>query len=88
MKIHTHEMLDSIEQQIAQLPHPAEGELVISDIGVIESAIGIYVGQVCAEWRDGRWLYNGPWSKITEYASSHAQAERWLDDMMLEDMPF
>ena len=87
MKIHTHEMLDSIGQQIAQLPDPQQNDLVVSDIGVMQSACAPYVGQVCAEWLDGRWLYQ-PYSRITEYASSLAEAERWLDDMMLEDMPF
>lgn len=84
MKIHTHEMLDSIEQQIAQLPHPAEGELVVSDIGVMESACAPYVGQVCAEWLHGHWLYQ-PYSRISEYASSVPQAERWLADILYEE---
>ena len=84
MKIHTHSMLDSIERQIAQLPHPAEGELVVSDIGVMESACAPYVGQVCAEWLHGQWLYQ-PYSRITEYASNLGQAQRWLNELMLED---
>lgn len=85
MKIHTHEMLDSIERQIAQIPHPAEeGQLVISDYGVIESACAPYIGQVCAEYSHGSWLYM-PYSRVTEYASSVAQAERWLAELNEDD---
>lgn len=85
MKIHTHEMLDSIERQIAQIPHPAqEGQLVISDIGVMESACAPYVGEVCAEYLHGQWLYQ-PYSRISEYASSVAQAERWLEEIIDEE---
>ena len=85
MKIHTHEMLDYIEQQIAQIPHPAqEGQLVISDIGVMESACAPYVGEVCAEYSHGQWLYQ-PYSRISEYASSVAQAERWLEEIIDEE---
>ena len=84
MKIHTHEMLDSIERRIAQLPHPAEGELVVSDLGVMESACAPYVGQVCAEYLHGSWVYQ-PYSRITEYASSVAQAERMLAELTDDD---
>lgn len=77
MKIHSEEMIPNLETMMQNHPNPKEGDMLVSDNGVMETCAP-YVGQICAEFCTGDWLIQ-PYSRNSEYLSSIKEAFDYLD---------
>ena len=55
-----------ILEQAAKMENPKEGDLVIGEQEVLETAANFYVGRLCAEYTDGVWLPL-PYSRDSPY---------------------
>ena len=80
MQTHSKEIILSLEAKITNHADPKEGDLLISAMGVMETCAP-YVGQMCAEFLDGEWVWQ-PYSRLSNYMGSveeaQAQLEEWL----------
>jgi hypothetical protein len=65
--------------------NPTDGELVISDEKVMQSAAGFYVGFDCWEYKEddqlwfGEWSGCFPYSRESEYFATREEAQAYLD---------
>ena len=65
--------------------NPTDGELVISDEKVMQSAAGFYVGSDCWEYKEddqlwfGEWTGCFPYDRQSDYFSTREAAQEYLD---------
>lgn len=79
--MNTNTAFDQVIEMTTDIRDPHEGLLVISDLHVMKSAAGYYVGRACAEWMGDDWLPQ-PYCRDTEYFSTYENAEMARDAML------
>ena len=78
MQIHSKEIISSLEAKIANHADPKEEDLLISEMGVMETCAP-YVGQMCAEYLNGEWLWQ-PYGRLSDYMGSIEEAQAQLEE--------
>ena len=79
MQIHSKEIISSLEAKIRQITQiPKEEDLLISAMGVMEICAP-YVGQMCAEYLNGEWLWQ-PYGRLSDYMGSVEEAQTQLEE--------
>ena len=78
MRIHSKNIIESLEARIANHANPKQEDLLVSEMGVMETCAP-YVGQMCAEYLNGEWLWQ-PYGRLSEYMGSIEEAQAQLEE--------
>ena len=78
MRIHSKNIIESLEARIANHADPKEEDLLVSEMGVMETWAP-YVGQMCAEYLNGEWLWQ-PYGRLSDYMGSIEEAQAQLEE--------
>lgn len=78
MQIHSKNITESLKAKIANHADPKEEDLLISEMGVMETCAP-YVGQMCAEYLNGEWLWQ-PYGRLSDYTGSVEEAQAQLEE--------
>ena len=78
MRIHSKNIIESLEARIANHANPKQEDLLVSEMGVMETCAP-YVGQMCAEYLNGEWLWQ-PYGRLSDYMGSIEEAQAQLEE--------
>jgi hypothetical protein len=78
MKIHSKNIIESLEARISNHANPKQEDLLVSEMGVMETCAP-YVGQMCAEYLNGEWLWQ-PYGRLSDYMGSIEEAQAQLEE--------
>ena len=78
MRIHSKNIIESLEARIANHANPKQEDLLVSEMGVMETCAP-YVGQMCAEYLNGEWLWQ-PYGRLSDYMDNIEEAQAQLEE--------